>query len=441
MAQMFPTTRRLPCSFHAITWLERQAGRLSTGTAERNDKLKASLSTLVTATSKTEWEKGKAYLLQLLDGNEDHERFRTFIDNWDGMRAEWVLYERGNVPHLGKPTNNRLESKWGEIKLVISRDNTIDELISTLIFLQEVAEDDFLREYRRVGSCPQRESNQELAALAMNLSPFAFDIMEEEFNYATSGHADYEVQAESEVAVLESRRTGAKHTITTKLYSCDCIYWQTYLLPRRHIMFWCLQNWSGTVIPPYNSIAQRWMRGCMINDNATTPTFKATVAFLGEFAKALQEGRFAEFAGVLPCEDMAVIKKEQKTTAGTSATTVSTADPKTGKSNKKLTRSHGDKTDDKSAEYTGTKIRASRTAAKQLLNKDNPTTFEDLLKLLANGYSSASSVRSTMKERKLKTCEALRPVQIRLMQPGAPAPDVTSLLDMRRIQEAKASFP
>ncbi|KAG3189864.1 hypothetical protein C6341_g1980 [Phytophthora cactorum] len=51
---------------------------------------------------------------------------------------------------------------------------------------------------------------------------------------------------------------------------------------------------------------------------------------------------------------MAVIKKEPKTTAGTSATTVSTADPKTNKSNKKLlTRSHGDKTDDKSAEYTG----------------------------------------------------------------------------------------
>ncbi|KAG3202577.1 hypothetical protein PC128_g3091 [Phytophthora cactorum] len=46
-----------------------------------------------------------------------------------------------------------------------------------------------------------------------------------------------------------------------------------------------------------------------------------------------------------------------------------------------------------------------------------------------------------MKERKLKTCEALRLVQIRLMQPGAPAPDVTRLLDMRRIQEAKASFP
>lgn len=223
--ETFPQTRQLLCTFHVIAWLERQAGRLSTGTADHKDKLKATLTSLVTAKSETEYEQGKAYLLQLLDGNEDHELYRTFIDNWDGSRAEWVLYERGNVPHLGNHTNNRLESKWGKIKQVVSKDDSIDELISTLILLQEVAEDDYLREYHRVGSCPQRESNPELAALAMNLSPFAYDLVAEEFKYATSGRADYGVQASGDGAVLTSNRTRATHTVNTKVRVYSRFFW------------------------------------------------------------------------------------------------------------------------------------------------------------------------------------------------------------------------
>ncbi|KAE9303831.1 hypothetical protein PR003_g21906 [Phytophthora rubi] len=51
----FPQTRQLLCTFHVIAWLERQAGRLSTGTADHKDKLKATLTSLVTAKSETEY--------------------------------------------------------------------------------------------------------------------------------------------------------------------------------------------------------------------------------------------------------------------------------------------------------------------------------------------------------------------------------------------------
>ncbi|KAG2771012.1 hypothetical protein PC129_g2257 [Phytophthora cactorum] len=216
---MFPETRQLLCTFHVVVWLERQPGRLSTGTQEQKEKLKATLSSLVYATSETQYEHGKALLLDLLGGNDEHELCRYFIDNWDGIREQLVLYERGNVAHLGNHTNNRLESKWGKIKQVVRKDDSIDELISTLILLQEVAEDNYICEYHRVGSCPQRHANHELAALAKILSPFAYDLVSHEFEYATGRRADYRMLVASTMTTLESGRTGPNHKINTKVGS------------------------------------------------------------------------------------------------------------------------------------------------------------------------------------------------------------------------------
>ncbi|OWY93713.1 hypothetical protein PHMEG_00036793 [Phytophthora megakarya] len=51
----------------------------------------------------------------------------------------------------------------------------------------------------------------------MNLSPFAFDLVKEEFMYATGGRADYVVNIENGLFILESRRTGLKHTVNRKV--------------------------------------------------------------------------------------------------------------------------------------------------------------------------------------------------------------------------------
>ncbi|OWY95994.1 hypothetical protein PHMEG_00033855, partial [Phytophthora megakarya] len=333
LLEMFPKARQLLCLFHVVTWLERQAGRLSSGSQAHKEMLKAAITAIVYSNSETEYEQGKAYLLQLLGGHTDHELYQSFLNNWDANRREWVLFERGNVPHLRNHTNNRLESKWGKVKQVINKDDFIDDLISTLIFLQEVAEDKYLREYHRVGSCGVSHENPELAALAMNLSPFAFERVEEEFKYATGGRADYVVNIENGVVILESRRTGLKHTVNRK-------------------------NLCETVLPPYNTIPERWMRGCSLNDIAvghvgagdvthhtiqrsdrvktlqegdkyskaktkmehiisllyvqSTPTFRAAMGFLDGFARVLHEGKFADFAVGFTPGEVDVIKLESK---------------------------------------------------------------------------------------------------------------------------------
>lgn len=53
LLEIFPVSRQLLCTFHIVTWLERQAGRLSTGTQEHNGKLKATLASLVSARHNT----------------------------------------------------------------------------------------------------------------------------------------------------------------------------------------------------------------------------------------------------------------------------------------------------------------------------------------------------------------------------------------------------
>ncbi|POM67962.1 Hypothetical protein PHPALM_15936 [Phytophthora palmivora] len=184
LGELFPKPRQLLCFFHAVAWLERQAARLSSGTTEHKDKVKKALSALAFSKSK--------------------------------MEEEWALFERGNVPHLGNHTDNRLESKWGKIKQVVSKDESIGNLISTHILMQEVAEDENLRAYHRVGSRSKQDKNSELAALTLSLSPFAFDLVSAEFMYATGGRADYAVTTDGGLAILESRRSGDQHSMNLK---------------------------------------------------------------------------------------------------------------------------------------------------------------------------------------------------------------------------------
>ncbi|OWZ20810.1 hypothetical protein PHMEG_0004721 [Phytophthora megakarya] len=98
------------------------------------DKLKAELSALVYATNQLRYDDGKWYLLKLLDDNVNHELYLFFMKNWDASKEEWVIFERGNVPHLG----NQARIQVGEIKQVVNRSDSIDELISTRLLKMSI---------------------------------------------------------------------------------------------------------------------------------------------------------------------------------------------------------------------------------------------------------------------------------------------------------------
>ncbi|GMF44363.1 unnamed protein product [Phytophthora fragariaefolia] len=250
--------RQLLCQWHVITWLKKQAARLAPASKK---EVKSLVRLLVYAANKDEYDDAKGALLTALGGDMSHEFYRTFTTYWDSTQDEWVAYKRGNIPHLTNNTNNRTETKWGKLKDIINDSFTIDQLLSTLITLQNYAEEQYLAEYHRVGSRPSRSrEDRELTLLALQLSPFAFNLIVNEHALATGLNADYKVElGVPGLARLTSPRSGATYEVNTRTNSCNCIFISTCLLPCRHVMYIRSTCNFETVIPPMGSFPTRWI--------------------------------------------------------------------------------------------------------------------------------------------------------------------------------------
>ncbi|KAE9272966.1 hypothetical protein PF008_g29959 [Phytophthora fragariae] len=216
LKEEFPQARQLLCQWHVVTWLKKQAARLASSVKKQ---VKAMMGLLVYARSKMEYDEARSTMKELLGGDETHPLYKTFLENWDNSQEEWVSYLRGNVPHLTNNTNNRIESKWGKIKDVIKGTSSIDELVTTLITLQEYAEDQYIAEYHRVGSRPRGpDEDPELAALGMQISPFAFRLVAEQHGLATRSNTHYNVVLLSPgKAIVTSSSTGVTYVVNVEV--------------------------------------------------------------------------------------------------------------------------------------------------------------------------------------------------------------------------------
>ncbi|KAG2854259.1 hypothetical protein PC116_g26445 [Phytophthora cactorum] len=191
------------------------------------------MSLLVYAKSEQEYEDAKGAMLEKIGGNETHPLYKTFEENWDNSQDQWVSYKRGNVPHLTNNTNNRIESKSGKIKDVIKDTFTIDELVSTLITLQEYTEEQYIAEYNRVGGRSSGlNENPEIASLALQISEFALKPVSEEHALATGPDADYTVNIGSAAtATVTSGRTASTYEVDTARSHCSKCNYETVIPP------------------------------------------------------------------------------------------------------------------------------------------------------------------------------------------------------------------
>ncbi|OWZ10010.1 hypothetical protein PHMEG_00017205 [Phytophthora megakarya] len=411
-------------------------------------------------TYETEYTEGKSYFLRLLSGNEDHELYRTFKANWDTKGEEWVMYEHGNNPHLGIQ--------------IVNKGDSIDELISTLILLQDVAEDDYLLEYHIVGSCPDIADNPELAALAMALGPFAFDLVVGEFTFVSMGRADYGVEPGSEVTTMTSRQTGKQYSATHKIPellllhihpnftvtvpSCDVcaplqpqlngstsvqLYYEAVVaeLPVNDIAVGNItcgeisvqtveKSLSAAVMQPdiKYSKAKVCMDKIIVSLTAQiNPTFRAALQFLNSFEKTLHEGRFHDFlAGLTPTELAVVMIKQTPTGSSDDAATQREKQNPFQKNwfrqerSRKLrdvhSRSHLHRSRQAFQGSSNVKspLREARMEAKAIADEVKNTTFQDLQTLLFGEYSW-STVKATMGELNLKQCDVSGPVSVRIL--------------------------
>ncbi|KAE9260784.1 hypothetical protein PR003_g34215, partial [Phytophthora rubi] len=136
--------------------------------------------------------------------------------------------------------------------------------------LQEYAEDQYIAEYHRVGSRPHGpDEDPELAALAMQISPFAHRLVEEQHGLATSPNTNYNVELLSPgKAIATNNSTGVTHEVNIERSRCKCIFMETCLLPCRHVMHARMKLGYETVIPPMKTIPARWIVHSSINNIA-----------------------------------------------------------------------------------------------------------------------------------------------------------------------------
>eukprot|EP00644_Phytophthora_capsici_P008639 jgi/Phyca11/16517/fgenesh1_pg.PHYCAscaffold_20_\ len=148
---------------------------------------------------------------------------------------EWVSHKRGDIPHL---TNNRIESQWRKIKDVNEGSFTIDHFISTLVTLQEYAEEQYLSEYHRVGSRPDRN--------------------------------DHTVQiADGGMANVVSATSGDTHDVNTRTCSRNCIFMKTCLLPCRHVMYMSFGDVTSPIQIAANEDQGQDNEGFSLNNGVT----------------------------------------------------------------------------------------------------------------------------------------------------------------------------
>lgn len=150
--------------------------------------------------------------------------FLYFEEHWEGCKPEWVDYERDNLPHLSNHTNNRIENGWGKLKQKVDREYTIDELISTIVLLQEWSEDRYIQELKGIGTRQPSEavdeSDPELVALVVQLSPHAYRLVKDQYMFAKSPETMYTIDRNTAgVAILtikDDEETG-NHSVDTEV--------------------------------------------------------------------------------------------------------------------------------------------------------------------------------------------------------------------------------
>ncbi|GMF19921.1 unnamed protein product [Phytophthora fragariaefolia] len=193
LAEAFPDARQLLCQFHVIDYLCKQRCRVL-GISTRHAAVLG-------------YDKKDAF-------------FEYFEVNWETCKEEWVNYHRDNVPHLNNHTNNRIESGWRKIKQVVQHDDPIDELIGTLIMLQEWSEEGYMKEFRSLGTrqtpIAEAAADAELLTVAVQLSPHAYRLVRGQYKFACSAETAYEVKIDGTRVELRVPSEGGGNLRTFK---------------------------------------------------------------------------------------------------------------------------------------------------------------------------------------------------------------------------------
>ena len=114
----FPDVKLLICLYHALRNFRREVTceKMSISSAERNRVLE-----IIQSIAYANSEEAYKVNLKLLQNTKLHTVVDYFMENWDSIKEQWVMFYKDQSFNLGETTNNRIESTFRHVKNVCTK--------------------------------------------------------------------------------------------------------------------------------------------------------------------------------------------------------------------------------------------------------------------------------------------------------------------------------
>ncbi|ETN09618.1 hypothetical protein PPTG_11948 [Phytophthora nicotianae INRA-310] len=129
LKEEFPSARILLYPFHVVKYLQEEVAKEKYNLdAWTKKEMKRLIQLLVSAPTEVVYDNVITAMKVVIRTEEKQQLwFRYFDANWTECKERWSSVYRGNVPHMGNHTNNRLESSWQKLKTLVNRSTSLDD--------------------------------------------------------------------------------------------------------------------------------------------------------------------------------------------------------------------------------------------------------------------------------------------------------------------------
>ena len=142
----FRDAKLLICLYHALRSFRREVTceKMFISSAKRNHVLQ-----IIQSITYANSEEAYKVNLKLLQNTKLHTVVNYFMENWDSIKEQWVMFYKDQTFNLGETTNNRIESTFRHVKNVSTKYASLMQFLSVLKTLKNQRDYSYLMALHR----------------------------------------------------------------------------------------------------------------------------------------------------------------------------------------------------------------------------------------------------------------------------------------------------
>ena len=233
----FPDAKLLICLYHALRSFRREVTceKMSISSAECNPVLE-----IIQSIAYANSEEAYKVNLKLLQNTKLHTVVDYFMENWDSIKEQWVMFYKDQSFNLGETTNNRIESTFRHVK------NVCTKYASLMQFFNEFFT--VLKTFRN-----QRNHNYLMALHRKSTKLEGLDSTLQQYHEYATPYAFAYIKRQWELSRTLDNVTSAH---ITAIYGCECTLMKSMGLPYKHLFKKRLQE--GKNLFDKQFVKDRW---------------------------------------------------------------------------------------------------------------------------------------------------------------------------------------